>query len=339
MNVRVVGTGSIGRRYLRILLAMHERGLLHEPPRAISVHGGLTHGAPDSESLVASALIVESMQDDGLPPVDLTIIATQTVRHVPDAQRFGQWTKRMLVEKPVATTFQEACELAPLAQHVPTSVCAPLRFMRGSAATRAGIARIGPLTAVHVRCQSWLPDWRPATDYRHSYSADPTQGGVLRDLVHEIDMAIHLFGMPESLSAVLRSDPELGIDVETTADMTWQYEGFTLSMVLDYVSRVPSRGIDAHGTSGAVHWDVLEGSLAIETREGSDVQSFDDDRDRDVVLERQIMGSAAPAATPGANTCARLADGMRALAICELAKASAAIGGQPVPIRVPQGRS
>ena len=50
--------------------------------------------------------------------------------------------------------------------------------------------------AVRVECQSWLPYWRPERDYRESYSARADEGGVLRDLVHELDYAIWAFGGP-----------------------------------------------------------------------------------------------------------------------------------------------
>lgn len=326
MKVRVVGTGSIGSRYLRILADMHAHGHIPERPRAVSIRGVL------GDRELQDHVTVETDPVELLPDVDLTIIATRTARHVPDAEAYGQSTRRMLVEKPVAATFTEASTLAPLASRVPMAVCAPLRFMEGFAATRKALPDIGAVTNVEVRCQSWLPDWRPGTDYRSSYSADPEQGGVLRDLVHEIDVAITLFGLPRSVAASLTCDPELGIDVETSARMTWNYDAFSLTMVLDYVSRVPIRTLTAHGTVGRVHWDVLEGTLKTESRGVETSQTWADDVDRNRVLARQVLAAAASAGTPQSRACARLADGMRALAICELAKTSAARGGEPAPV-------
>ena len=328
MRARVVGTGSIGSRYLRILADMHDRGELEEPPRAIPIRGVLRPVE------LASRVIVESALDTGLPGVQLTIIATRTGRHVADALAFGAFTERMLIEKPVSTTVRSASELADLATRVPTAVCAPLRFMAGLQRLRGALPEVGDITSVHSRCRSWLPDWRPETDYRASYSADPDQGGVLRDLVHEIDIAVSTFGMPRTVSAQLSSDPELGIPVDTTAHMAWTYPSFMLHMDLDYVSRVPSRGVIVRGTAGSVEWDILAGTVTVETSAGSRRSESPQDLDRDRVLAAQMLAAAAPAGTPGAYACARLGDGIRAVAITEFARASSASAGATIPITI-----
>ena len=311
---------------------MHDQGQLSEPPRVISIRGR----SLDQE--LTGRVITESTSTGDPCAVDLTIIATQTARHVADAQYFGGFTERLLVEKPIATSLAQASELADLARRVPMAVCAPLRFLDAFTAVKATLPGLGALRSVRVRCQSWLPDWRPGTDFRASYSADPQQGGVLRDLVHEIDVAITLFGMPQAVTAELASDPELDIPVETSAHMTWHYEGYDLTMVLDYVSRVPTRGLIAEGAYGHLTWDLLAGRVDVDNPVSTD-RAFPGDLDRDAVLQAQVEAAAAPAGSAGANACARLADGMRALAIVEFAKASAAAGGQRVAVSITRSAS
>ena len=50
----------------------------------------------------------------------------------------------------------------------------------------------------------YLPDWRTNADYSKSYSASfEMGGGVLFDLIHEIDLAVNLMGQPEEKFLIL----------------------------------------------------------------------------------------------------------------------------------------
>ena len=86
----------------------------------------------------------------------------------------------------------------------------------------------------------FFPDWRPNRDYRRSYSSRAEDGGVLRDLIHEIDYAVWLFGRPQSVFAKLFNLGRLGIEAEETVDLYWQaMAGYGISIHLDYLSRMP----------------------------------------------------------------------------------------------------
>jgi predicted dehydrogenase len=60
---------------------------------------------------------------------------------------------------------------------------------------------------------SYLPDWRPNSDYRQSYSAKKNEGGgVLRDLSHELDYLVYLLGAWESVTSLGGNFSQLEID-------------------------------------------------------------------------------------------------------------------------------
>lgn len=57
--------------------------------------------------------------------------------------------------------------------------------------------------SVHAYVGQYLPDWRPGTDYRQSYSAHTARGGgVLRDLSHELDYLTWLLGGWQRVAAL-----------------------------------------------------------------------------------------------------------------------------------------
>ena len=67
--------------------------------------------------------------------------------------------------------------------------------------------------SIHAYVGQYLPDWRPGTNYQHSYSASRVQGGgALRDLSHELDYVTWLTGEWQCMTAVGGTLGDLGIE-------------------------------------------------------------------------------------------------------------------------------
>ena len=319
---RVIGTGSIGSRYVRLLATG-----FGSTPRAVPVGGSFRD--PDLSRIA----VLERYDLVDRPTVDLTVIATRTGRHVTDFEEYAGSSRRVLIEKPIAPSFLLGSRVLGSEMASSSAVSAPLRFMEGYEAVTRLLPTVGPVQAVEVSCQSWLPDWRPGTDYRRSYSADAAEGGVLRDLVHEIDYSLHLFGVPTTVSASLDRSEELDIAAESSAVMSWSYPGFLLSMTLDYVSRVPRRSLAVHGETATMTWNVLEGTVCVDTSGQSkpEVLHFPRDLSRDGVLMRQLEALVSPEGDPRLCT---VPDALRAVALCDAARASMAVS-RPVTLAGP----
>ena len=306
VNSRVVGLGSIGRRYVDVL-------------------GELNLGGVDSLS-VRRDWNTGDEQWPKLSDVDLTIVATRTSRHVSDAMQLGLWSRTLLVEKPVCARVD--------AHHLPAEflgqqnvyVSAPLRFTEGFGVVQDEIVGCGMITGVASFCKSWLPDWRPGSNYRESYSASADDGGVRLDLVHEIDYCRVLFGDPSAISATLRSSSALGIAAESNAILVWHFPGFLLNMELDYTSKTPRRGLRIDGTRRSVEWDLLSASVRIWDHEArtEKLHECPNDLERNRLLARQIMSAVDP--TSDARISGLL-DGLAAVRICDAARASHANSG------------
>lgn len=308
---RVIGTGSIGSRYVRILATG-----FGSATRAVPISGSFRD--PELSRLA----VLEPYDLADRPSVDLTVVATRTGRHVADFEAFAGSSRRVLIEKPIAPSFDLGQGVLGNKVASSTFVSAPLRFMEGYEAVTRILPTVGTIRAVEVACQSWLPDWRPGTDYRASYSADPEEGGVLRDLVHEIDYSLHLFGAPVSVAASLEHSQELGIAAESSARMRWDYPGFVLSMTLDYVSLKPRRFLAVHGESATITWNLLEGTVAVEkTGQGTpQLLRFPDDLSKDGVLMRQLD---AVLSSEGDWRRCTVPDALRAAALSDAARESA----------------
>ena len=313
--VAVIGTGSIGTRHLKAL-----------------------HGAADTQAWAVPLRperVPELMRDGYTVSSNLTdaagqgarhaIVATDTCRHVADAESALALNMAVLVEKPLAPDANAAYALSRRAAHagLPLFVGCVLRFSETINEFRVQLPRIGKVHAVRIECQSYLPDWRPGRPYRETYSARAGEGGVLRDLIHEIDYAAWIFGWPAAVEGHVRNLGRLGIEADESVELLWTTDaGAVISIGLDYLSRPSRRCMRASGEHGTLEWDGVagRGTLALA---GEPELVFQSGQTMDEMLRAQDLAFVDTGR--GGSDDARLAtglDGARALAICEAARRS-----------------
>src|SRR3989338_351606 len=256
-RVVVLGTGSIGMRHLEVL-----RGIPPAHPVALSVH--------PQRRLQVEARGHATVRDlDQAVQLGAThcIVATETGRHMEDSLSALERGLDVLVEKPLAVDASEARRLCARAAvlHRRIFVGCVLRFSESLHTFRRLLPERGRLHSVRIECQSYLPDWRPGRSYREAYSARAAEGGVLRDLIHEIDYAGWLFGWPQRLQASLRNLGRLEIAAEELAELRWEIPtGGGVSLHLDYLSRPPRRRLTAWGGRGTIEWDGIAQTVALD---------------------------------------------------------------------------
>jgi len=250
--VLVLGAGSIGRRHAQNLLGLGAEVTLADPDaeRASSVPGA--HPAPGSIDL--------------LPSYDAVVIASPTSLHAEQTDWALKRTDSVFVEKPLVTTEPEA---APFLGHLHRIMVGyNLRLVDG-VRQLVGIVhggRLGRVMSLRVWFGSWLPDWRPAVDYRSTYSARRALGGgVLLDAIHELDLLVWLAGDGDFdvAGAVVERLGPLEIDCEDTVKAVLRHRsGMPAEVSLDYLARRYRRGIEVIGTeaTGRLDW----GSATIE---------------------------------------------------------------------------
>ena len=312
-TVVVLGTGSIGMRHLRILGQMEQIR-----PMAVPVRPDRS-GQLEADG-VSCARDLESAFMQG---VTHAIVATETARHIEDACSALELGLDVLIEKPMAVSSQGArrlCEQASRLGRVIHVGCV-LRFSDSLNQFRQWLPQIGRLHAVEVECRSYLPDWRPSRPYQHSYSARAEDGGVMRDLIHEIDYVGWIFGWPPALQAQLKNLGRLGIESEEMARLTWETsEGAAVSIALDYLTRPTRRRMCAFGEHGTLQWDGVAQTVTVIVH-GSEVKELRSTQTGDEMFLAQDR-AFLETRTDG-NRDARLAtgeEGVHALAVCDAAR-------------------
>ncbi len=207
IGIGIIGPGFMGRTHARAFDAAQRGGLpcrlVGAAPGGFSAAGGNLPVRDEAETHLASVTehaSIEALLDDA--SVTAVVVCTPTDTHVAIALHAIAAGKHVLVEKPVALSSTEVTRLA-VAAEASGLVCMPgmcMRFWPGWTWLRDRV-RGGDLGAVrwaHFERMGSRPGWSP------EFYRDPARcGGAIFDLhVHDVDVIVHLFGMPASVSSL-----------------------------------------------------------------------------------------------------------------------------------------
>jgi predicted dehydrogenase len=295
--------------------------------------GGRAIGVPvregrDRSLLDAGFEAASSLAEAAKSGASLAIIATDTSRHLSDAAEAIQCGLHVLIEKPLASDARGLRALEGEAARAARTihVACNLRFHRGLARFRARAGEVGRAHAVRIECQSYLPSWRPDQDYTKSYSARADEGGVLRDLIHEIDYATWLFGRPSDVQCRMTSGASLGIAAEAAADLLWVAPGgAVVSVRLDYLTRTMRRRMTAFGDAGEIEWDAVAERVDVRLA-GSAAAPESVPQPRDEMMQAQAEAFVRAAAGGDPGPLATFEEAAFAIALCDAARRSALSG-------------
>jgi predicted dehydrogenase len=311
--VVVVGTGSAGMRHLKALGAMAGITPVAVPKRTQRL----------SELAALGYAVARSLEQAAEMGARHCVVASDTGKHATDSLAALQCGMDILVEKPLATEAAAALPILTKAAEEGRQVfvASPLRFSKSITGFRHVVALAGRLHSVRIECHSYLPEWRPSRSYRDSYSSRSDEGGVLRDLAHEIDYAVWLFGWPQAVHAYVKNLGRLRIQSDELAELTWETaDGAIVSIGIDYLTRPPRRKMHARGEAGSVVWDALTGTVILSVADNPQQTSCSPDSAEDLFSAQDKAFVSSSSSSD--SRLARGIDGAKVLAICDAARRS-----------------
>lgn len=255
----IVGSGSIARRHLANLRMLRPKSRIIVLRRQQSVSGDL----PEADR------VVNTLEDAIHECPETAIVANPAPFHVPIAQALAEAGCHLLVEKPFSDRMDGLDALIDTcaSRGVTLMVGYNLRFCPSLQAMARMVAEgaVGRVLHVNAEIGQYLPDWRPATDYRAGVTAQASLGGgALLELSHEIDIALWLGGPVASLTASLGRVGDLEIDTEDCVDLLVNFSSGARGHVhMDLLQRVPTRGCRVVGSEGTLEWDYFEDTLRL----------------------------------------------------------------------------
>ncbi|MFH5802478.1 Gfo/Idh/MocA family protein [Alienimonas sp. DA493] len=298
LNVAVAGVGALGRHHARILAGLDGVNLVAVADRDQAAAGK-----------IASDYGCRAVADvrEALDEVDAVSVATPTFTHADVAGACLQAGKHVLVEKPLSSDVREAEQIALQAKNA------------GVVLAVGHVERFNPaFEEVVARC----PRPRYARFERVSpFAFRSVDVGAVHDLmIHDLELARHLFGEEEVVSVQALGTPILTeMEDAATARLTFE-SGGVADLTVNRVNPTAARTVQAFGEDGVVTADlttrqVLHYSATAALTHGPPVLSALDDPAadraalRDSVFGRWIKTEEAPVSSRDALT-AELSDWM-----------------------------
>ena len=268
----VIGHGSIGARHARLLrelgcrTAVVSRREVEEHPRYGSLEEALRAETPD-----------------------YVVVANETAHHVSTLEALARagFEGRVLVEKPLAS----GGFALPSHRFAAAFVGYQLRFHPVLRALRSRLAGQKILSA-QAYVGQYLPDWRPGTDYRTSYSARADLGGgVLRDLSHELDYLAWIFGPWRRLAALGGRLSRLEIDSDDCWGVILAFADCPVATLqLNYLDRPGRRELVVVTDDHTYRADLIRAELACD----GESEAFEIGRDELLLSEhRAALGDGS----------------------------------------------
>ncbi len=235
MKVLIIGLGSIANKHINALRSMCDDVEIYALRSGVSVNK--VEGVTDIYNL-----------SDLPASIDFAIISNSTNLHFHFIEKMADFGIPMFIEKPVVHDTASLAKLTDLLsqQRVFSYVACNLRFHPSIQFLKSALKeKKEKINEVNVYCGSFLPDWRPGTNFRRNYSANAEMGGgVHLDLFHELDYSWWLFGEPQRTRKFASNNSSLGITAMDYANFLLSYPDFNISIVLNYYRSKPKRTIE-----------------------------------------------------------------------------------------------
>lgn len=251
MKVLIIGLGSIAKKHIKALREINPE---------VEIYAWRSRkDAPTYEGVIDFYSIseVETLN------FDFCIISSPTALHYDHIKLLKSFNKPLFIEKPLSHTLHIE-ELQEQVSTLKTYVACNLRFLDALEYVKNQMIdkRVEPIQEVNAYCGSYLPNWRPDTNYKENYSALPELGGgVHLDLIHEIDYVYWMFGKPTHHTKTLKSQSALGIKSVDYANYQFSYDGFVANVVLNYFRPQPKRTLEIVFETFIVEVDLLNNTV------------------------------------------------------------------------------
>ncbi len=250
----VVGLGSIGQRHAR---ALQELGC--------SVTTVSRRRGGDYTSIAGAVAEVRP---------EYAVVATETAGHADTLRELADagFHGSVLVEKPI---FADAGPVAdyPFGR---LSVGYNLRFHPVMTALAQRLETRRAITVSAYVGQD-IRDWRPGRDHRTTASATAAAGGgVLRDLSHELDYLLWLFGSWRRVAALGGASGARQIEVDDHISLLLDMQAsHAVQLHMDYLDRPGIRKIRINLAEETIEADVAGGRLTV----NGEVHEYPSERD------------------------------------------------------------
>lgn len=254
MKFLVLGSGSIAQRHISNLMFLG--------------HDVFVYSKFFSEKdLIVDGVKLKIIKDPNWVEYDGVIIANSTIYHIKFALVCASKGIPIFIEKPLSNSLDHTHEFLNIVEKKKLVVEAGFMLHAhehiNEIKSILSKKSLGQVCYVRAAVGQWLPDWRPERDYRAGYaSKSDLGGGVLLDLIHEVELVQSLFGKIKDKRIYKGNCKRLAIETESIATINGVFDnGAICHIEMDYIRRKYLRELEIVGDLGSIYWDYSNHKL------------------------------------------------------------------------------
>jgi len=198
MNFLIIGLGSAGQRHARVIRSLYPQSKIYafRGTRFVGlIDKNLQNISPSIDPIIYYNLILLENLNHLTQFFDLTIIATPASSHSVYAEKLWNHSYRILIEKPLSNSLEEANELYRQAKNHNKIIYVGYQHNFNPIFNK--------IISVFDSYKEWsqlscdfhesIHEMNIFRDMNRHHIADPNEGNVLLTLSHEIDFVLRLF--------------------------------------------------------------------------------------------------------------------------------------------------
>lgn len=273
LEVCFVGVGSIAKRHIKNLVRVAEKNGFD-----LVIDAVRRNGSRDNDAVSSNIRNIFCDISEISTVYDVAFITNPTELHIETINNITPYARHFFIEKPISSIKQlEVAARYKCKDGSVYYVACPLRYNAVIQYLKENI-KVEDVFSVRSISSSYLPDWRPGTDYRTTYSAHKELGGgVSIDLVHEWDYLSFLFGKPLTVKSMIGKKSNLEINSDDYAIYVAEYEDKIVELHLDYFGRKTIREVMLFTKDDTIIGDIANNKIRF-LKENKEVV-FNEERD------------------------------------------------------------
>jgi len=247
MKVLVLGAGSIGQRHAKNLLGLGYEVILYEP--IWEAFKKVPH--------TCYSTLTDSYKSALNHGCDVAFVCSPPNFHVKQAIDCIKKGMHVFIEKPLSHNLAGITNLYRLAKEKKRIIMVACNYRFLNALQHLKKRKI---YGCQINYGSYLPNWRK-TSYKKGYATKKeTGGGVILDAgIHQIDLALWLFGKAHLVKSYAKKQSSLKIETEDYADLILQHDNKTMTITtihVDYLSKTRHHTIRFIGEKGTTEIEI-----------------------------------------------------------------------------------
>ncbi|QTL99730.1 hypothetical protein GM661_18105 [Iocasia frigidifontis] len=285
MNILIVGIGSIGTRYFKILKKLGNYNIF-----ALRSGKGNNYHKERHKGL-SSIYCFDEINNKNIERV---LITNPTNLHLNTMKKCMKYKCPIFIEKPLADNLNSIYSYYNIINEYKPKITVGyvLRFHNLFIKLKELLQNkvIGNIVLSNMKVGHYLKYWHEYEDYRKVYySQKKLGGGAIRTLSHEIDLCLFLFKKPDNVFGVVKKISNLEIDVDDYAMINMEIGNMVVNIEMNYLEPELIRKGEILGTEGKITYDFVEGIIKL-TKYGIENETVFKykGKEYDLMYERQM---------------------------------------------------